>query len=663
MAELWSIPLVRISAAVGAAAAVLALVTPLWDRHLQTAGRLRVWCLLVLALLVGPWLRLPIPAAPADSVSETVTEAPVTVQALPEAAPAGTLWTPEPIPTGGGDPSGIQTAPVFRLSPEAIMAGVYLAGAAAFVLYHAAGHLLFGRKVRRWARPAENAALLEQYRVLTANDRRPPRLLILPGLASPMLAGLLRPALLLPWETDDPQAAQWVLRHELTHWRRRDLWWKVLALAANALHWFNPLVWLLRRRLDRDVEQSCDEAVLQNAADADRRAYGAVVLSAASGGRYPAVSTSLRGGAGALRRRLGRILDAPRKRGRGWSVLCGVLCLALVLSACAREEVPAEAGTAGQTSADAAAPKAAGERKSADFYTFLITGQTEADANTDTILLASYDVANQKMTVLNIPRETMVNVPWDVKTIGSVYQYYGGGEEGMARLRETVTELVGFAPDYTIRVDWDAVGKIVDAMGGVWFDVPMDMTYDDPYQNLHIRQEAGHRLLTGADAMQVLRYRMGNEPGEGYSDGVLGRIETQQAFLTATAEQLLAVDSFSQIHQLAQVAKDSVETDLSLSNLLWLLEKGMLDGLSPEKIQFVTLPGEPAAVWSRTYQANLSYIMPQQDALVELVNETLNPYDQELTAGDLAIMSVDSQGTLHCTSGPVADTQAAAPAA
>lgn len=659
MTELWSIPLVRISAAVGAAAAVLAVITPLWDRHLQTAGRLRVWCLLVLALLVGPWLHLPIPAAPAAAVSEITAQAPVAVQVLPDAAPADTLWTPEPAPTDGEAPGGVQASPVSRFSPAAIAAGVYLAGAAAFVLYHTGGHLFFYGKIRRWARPAEHAALLAQYQALTANDRHPPRLLILPAISSPMLTGLLRPALLLPRETDDPQAAQWVLRHELTHWRRRDLLWKVLALAANALHWFNPLVWLLRHRLDRDLEQSCDEAVLQNAAATDRRAYGAVILSAASGGRYPAVSTSLRGGAGALRRRLGRILDAPRKRGRGWSVLCGALCLALVLSACAREEVPAEAGAADPTAADAVAPKAAGARKSADFYTFLITGQTEADANTDTLLLASYDVSNQKMTVLNIPRDTMVNVPWDVKKIGSVYQYYGGGEEGMARLRETVAELVGFAPDYTIQVDWDAVGKMVDAMGGVWFDVPMDMTYDDPYQNLHIRQEAGHRLLTGADAMQVLRYQMDNDPGTGYPRGSLDRIATQQAFLSAMAEQLLETDSFSQLTELTQVVKDSVETDLSLSNLLWLLGKGV--GLSREDIRFVTLPGEPAAVWSSMYQMHLSYFLPQQEALVELVNEDLNPYDETLSAGDLAIMSVDSQGALRCSSGPVADAQAAAP--
>lgn len=662
MSELWSIPLVRISAAVGAAAAAITLLTPLWDRHLQTAGRRRVWCLLVLALLIAPWLHLPIPAAPAAAGSQAAAEEAVAVQVLPDTAPADPIQPLEPAPAGEASHGVPETAaaPASRISPKAAAAGLYLAGVILFLLYQITGHLLFSRKVRRWARPVSDPVLLAQYRVLTARDRRPPRLLVLPGLASPMLTGLLRPALLLPQGTEKPQTAQWILRHELTHWRRRDLLWKVLALAANALHWFNPLVWLLRHRLDRDLEQSCDESVLQNADAADRRAYGAVILSAASGGRYPAVSTSLRGGAGALRHRLGRILDAPRKRGRGWSVLCGVLCLALVLSACAREEVPAEAGTADQTSADAAAPEVTGERKSADIYTVLIAGQAGPDSNTDAILLASYDVTGQQMTVLNIPRDTMVNVPWDIKKIGSVYQYYGGGAEGMARLRETVTELVGFAPDYTIQVEWDAVGEMVDAMGGVYFDVPMDMDYEDPYQDLSIHISKGPQTLNGEQAMGVIRFRDGKN---GYSNGDIGRIETQQAFLKAMAEQLLQVQNLSKINQFTQVLAENVTTDLSLSNLLWFAQQAVLGGLQAEDIRFVTLPGEGVSAWSRTYHQRLSYIIPQQDALVELVNDSLSPFQSEVTREDLALMSVDSQGALHCTSGPVADTQAAAPVA
>ena len=201
---------------------------------------------------------------------------------------------------------------------------------------------------------------------------------------------------------------------------------------------------------------------------------------------------------------------------------------------------------------------------------------------------------------------------------------------------------------------------MVDAMGGVYFDVPMDMDYEDPYQDLSIHISKGPQTLNGEQAMGVIRFREGKN---GYSNGDIGRIETQQAFLKAMAEQLLQVQNLSKINQFTQVLAENVTTDLSPSNLLWFAQQAVLGGLQAEDIRFVTLPGEGVSAWSRTYHQHLSYIIPQQDALVELVNDSLSPFQSEVTREDLALMSVDSQGALHCTSGPVADTQAAAPVA
>ena len=193
------------------------------------------------------------------------------------------------------------------------------------------------------------------------------------------------------------------------------------------------------------------------------------------------------------------------------------------------------------TGAKGPAPAATGNGRVEDYYTVLILGRdTGGGGNTDTMLLASYDVTNQKATVMSIPRDTMVNVSWDIKRINSVYNYYGGGDQGIQYLYKEIAQLVGFEPDYQVVVEWDAVGQIVDAMGGVWFDVPRNMNYDDPYQDLHIHQEKGYRLLTGDDAMQVLRYRHDNDMRYGYPDGDLGRIKTQQAFLTAMVDAAAA---------------------------------------------------------------------------------------------------------------------------
>ena len=307
-------------------------------------------------------------------------------------------------------------------------------------------------------------------------------------------------------------------------------------------------------------------------------------------------------------------------------------------------------------------PRSDGERKSQDYYTVLILGRdTGGGGNTDTMLLASYDVTNQKATVMSIPRDTMVNVSWDIKRINSVYNYYGGGDRGIQYLYKEIAQLVGFEPDYQVVVEWDAVGQIVDAMGGVWFDVPRNMNYDDPYQDLHIHQEKGYRLLTGDDAMQVLRYRHDNDMRYGYPDGDLGRIKTQQAFLTAMVDQLLQIKNVTKINQFIQVFQNNVETDLSFQNILWFAQQAILGGLSMENVEFVTMPNRTASCWSRTYHNYQSYVVPSADELLELVNTKLSPYTEVVTLSDLDIMSVNSDGSISSSTGHVEDSRAARP--
>ena len=307
-------------------------------------------------------------------------------------------------------------------------------------------------------------------------------------------------------------------------------------------------------------------------------------------------------------------------------------------------------------------PRSDGERKSQDYYTVLILGRdTGGGGNTDTMLLASYDVTNQKATVMSIPRDTMVNVSWDIKRINSVYNYYGGGDRGIQYLYKEIAQLVGFEPDYQVVVEWDAVGQIVDAMGGVWFDVPRNMNYDDPYQDLHIHQEKGYRLLTGDDAMQVLRYRHDNDMRYGYPDGDLGRIKTQQAFLTAMVDQLLQIKNVTKINQFIQVFQNNVETDLSFQNILWFAQQAILGGLSMENVEFVTMPNRTASCWSRTYHNYQSYVVPSADELLELVNTKLSPYTEVFTLSDLDIMSVNSDGNISSSTGHVEDSRAARP--
>ena len=317
-------------------------------------------------------------------------------------------------------------------------------------------------------------------------------------------------------------------------------------------------------------------------------------------------------------------------------------------------------------------PKLSGDRKE-NFFTFLVIGRdTGGGGNTDTILLAAYDVDNQQLNVMSIPRDTMVNVSWDIKKINSVYNMYGGGDEGIEALGDEVSQLVGFVPDYQVIVEWEAVGELVDAIGGVYFDVPIDMNYEDPTQDLHIHVDKGYQHLDGDKAMQVIRYRhdnMINGVMKGYPNGDLGRIETQQAFLKAVVEQCLQIQNITRIGELAEVFNKNVTTNLSVNNLLWFGQQAVLgnekngEPLDMDNVNFMTMPNEGKYVWSRTYHNEQSYVVPLEEKLIEMVNTYFNPYLEDIRLDQLDLMSVNDDGSLSSTSGHVEDAKAARPPA
>ena len=275
-------------------------------------------------------------------------------------------------------------------------------------------------------------------------------------------------------------------------------------------------------------------------------------------------------------------------------------------------------------------PRSDGERKSQDYYTVLILGRdTGGGGNTDTMLLASYDVTNQKATVMSIPRDTMVNVSWDIKRINSVYNYYGGGDRGIQALYKEISQLVGFEPDYQVVVEWDAVGEIVKAMGGVYYDVPRNMNYDDPYQDLHIHFKKGLQHLSGQQSMEVVRFRHNND-NTGYGGRQdIGRIGTQQAFLKAVAQKLMKLEN---VPAMAETFLKYVKTDLTLGNLVWLANEALGMG-GMDAISFATLPGDGTG-W---YKGMSVYALDPTQVL-EMTNSMLNPYAADITAADQNIL-------------------------
>lgn len=297
-------------------------------------------------------------------------------------------------------------------------------------------------------------------------------------------------------------------------------------------------------------------------------------------------------------------------------------------------------------------PTHSGRREGA--YTFLVVGRdTAGGGNTDTMLLLTYDTKEKTLHGLNLPRDTMVNVSTRSKRLNAVYNYNKGKdkatqvEKGMDALKTEVAKLTGIRPDFYVMVEWEAIGKLVDALGGVEYEVPFDMDYDDPYQDLHIHQKAGLRLLSGDDAMQVIRHRKNNDGS--HSSGDVGRLKVQQGFLKAAVKTCLQPSTFLKLPSLVEIFVENVTTDLSVGNILAFAE--LARGMDGENdVTFATAPLGA----SFTYKG-ASMVTLDLEELLEVVNRDMNPYVDEITAEDLELLVRQKDGSFRVTNGTLAD--------
>lgn len=295
--------------------------------------------------------------------------------------------------------------------------------------------------------------------------------------------------------------------------------------------------------------------------------------------------------------------------------------------------------------------------RSENHYTFLLFGVDKVSTSTDTIMVVSYDVANQKLNLMSIPRDTMVNVSWDLKKINSVYAM--GGEK---LLQKHIGKLIGFIPDYYVKIDLQAFVDVVDLLGGVEFDVPIPMHYHDPAQSLSIDLDPGLQTLTGEQAMGLVRFRKSDRSASGKVSGYddTGRVQTQQAFLKAMFKKCLKITNWTKITSYVEIFEKNVESDLTLGNMLWFARQAM--NLGEDGFTTCTAPGNYfASAWSRSTQGMQSYVTLSASQMVTLVNKDFNPYLSKVTMSNLDIMSINADGSISSTTGYVADSRAAVP--
>ena len=365
-----------------------------------------------------------------------------------------------------------------------------------------------------------------------------------------------------------------------------------------------------------------------------------------------------------------------KKKGRKWVYIVGAVVLVLVIGligyaiwerppeitppsaptvkAPVSEKLPTADDPSGPDTPDAPAEpvlpgeaplvEMSGDRKDG-VYTMLLVGRDFASNSTDTIIVGSFDTVNHKISCINIPRDTLINIKWanTPKKINAVYPgYVNSGEDGLAGLRNQIKNILGFDVDCYALVTLDAVEQAVDAIGGVWFDVPINMYYGDPLQNLSICIDKGYQLLDGKNALALCRYR------HTYSGGDLDRINMQQEFLKAAASQMLSLGNIPNLGNLIDILVANLETNLSAANMAWFARQFLQCDM--DDISFSTLP-----VSTTCLIGDVSFVSVDVSAWLDVVNTQLSPYADPVTQSNVNILTSNYSGTsMSSTTGEIA---------
>ncbi|HHX18097.1 MAG TPA: LCP family protein [Clostridium sp.] len=247
-----------------------------------------------------------------------------------------------------------------------------------------------------------------------------------------------------------------------------------------------------------------------------------------------------------------------------------------------------------------------------EYINLLAMGLDESEDRSDGIMLINFHPKSGKVNILSIARDTMVKLNNGRRS--KINALIGMG--GEAKIIEKVEELIGMPVHYYLTMNFEGFREVIDLLDGVEIDVPFDMKYDDPYQNLYIRLNKGKQILDGEKAEQYLRYRKGNRVGEGYVDGDMGRIKTQQQFINEFIKQKLKLKYLLKIGDIFFIIKNNVTTNIEIGDFNYYLST--IKKIDTDKINFFTLPGHDE------YIDNQYYYIYDEEKTKEIIKNNFN---------------------------------------
>lgn len=320
---------IRVSLTTSVVIAVLLLLLPHINKNYTAKWRCFVWLILGVRLLIlfsPSFPQTPIEISP---ISESI-EFKVPIQKSEDFDQKISQKDVEPVEKPSNISLESSSLVLNTVTLNEILSIVWLLGIMLFMIYHLIGYFIFIKSILRFSKHVKDehitALWLKVKKEMKINNKI--QMMVCKKVESPMVTGFFKSLLILPDLDYSDGDLEVILKHELIHYKRGDIWYKLLVVCANAVHWFNPIVYFMRAISNKDIEMACDSELIKDSDNAFRKQYSETILSAAHKGNqhHTTFSTYFYGGKKAMKERLVNIFDMNKKR-KGISALCAVIII------------------------------------------------------------------------------------------------------------------------------------------------------------------------------------------------------------------------------------------------------------------------------------------------------------------------------------------------
>lgn len=464
--------------------------------------------------------------------------------------------------------SGAVSAPVDLIQGNSIIMGcavIWVIGIAALLMYSLISYIKIARRVSTATR------LKKQDLIECCSDivrlRWPFEVYSSDQVESPFVCGILKSKIILPsylfLNEEYEKEVQHILLHEMVHIKRFDYIVKLLAYMALTIHWFNPVIWIWFYLASKDMELSCDEKVLRLSMMDQRESYANTLLGISIKQNNLLTEGLIGFGESNIGERVKNIMKY-KKPTKGVIIASTLICVIFGILLLSN---PLD-----------------GRASMNEPIRVLFMGACESASNTttpvDSFILMGYEAKTGNLNVVMIPRDTMLKADDGRNTKISLYAASHSPDQVVQKLND----LLGVNISKYVKMDTAALRDFIDAIGGISYDVPQDMYYDDPMQGLHIALKKGPQILDGKQVEMLVRFR------KGYTNGDLGRIDVQKDVLAAVLTQKGGTDILKNIGPLYELASKNIQTNIDKKEIKKYAAVVKNHSIKKENIKLINLP-------------------------------------------------------------------------